>query len=89
MTNEGWYIPLPEYKCHKKVWALKIYSVELQAEGNARLHFVEDPPYAPRAVSASYVIKHSPKAGGYWVMYKDGYESWSPGKEFEEGYTRV
>lgn len=25
---------------------------------------------------------------GYYVRYEDGYESWSPAKAFEEGYTR-
>ena len=24
---------------------------------------------------------------GYLVVYKDGYESWSPKKAFDEGYT--
>lgn len=26
--------------------------------------------------------------GGYYVRYEDGFESWSPAKAFEEGYTR-
>lgn len=36
-----------------------------------------------------YMQKHQPRAGGYFVVYKDGYESWSPAEAFEEGYTRV
>lgn len=27
--------------------------------------------------------------GGYYVLYADGYESWSPAKAFEDGYTRI
>ncbi len=27
--------------------------------------------------------------GGYYVRYSDGFESWSPAKAFEEGYTRA
>lgn len=26
---------------------------------------------------------------GYYILYRDGYESWSPKKEFEDGYTEV
>jgi hypothetical protein len=27
--------------------------------------------------------------GGYYIRYEDGFESWSPMKAFEEGYTRL
>ena len=30
--------------------------------------------------------KHKPHAGGYYVVYDDGYKSFSPAKAFEEGY---
>ena len=26
---------------------------------------------------------------GYYVLYNDGYESWSPKKAFEEGYNLI
>lgn len=45
--------------------------------------------YAPFAVSPEYCRKHKPQVGGYYVRYKDGYESFSPAQAFEEGYTRV
>lgn len=35
------------------------------------------------------MAKHKPVAGGYFVVYEDGYESFSPAKAFEEGYTRI
>lgn len=31
----------------------------------------------------------APDEPGYHVVYKDGYESWSPKKAFEEGYEAV
>lgn len=27
--------------------------------------------------------------GGYYVVYDDGFESWSPQEAFEDGYTRI
>lgn len=80
-------IEMPRYYvCHKTVWALKIKSVERDAV--TILHF-EDPSYAARTVSYDYDVKHKPEPGGYFVVYADGYESFSPAKAFEEGYTRA
>lgn len=90
---------LPRYKSHKEVWALKIASIEFDADkaktegnretdGTATITPAED-GYGPFKVDAQYVRKHEPKAGGYYVVYRDGYKSWSPASEFEDGYTRV
>ena len=89
---------MPKYKSHKEVWALKIKEVILdrdkageegrETDGSATLVFEED-GYAPIKVNHEYVRKHNPKAGGYYVVYKDGYKSWSPAEAFEEGYTRI
>jgi hypothetical protein len=49
----------------------------------------EEDGYAPFPVSRAYVLKHNPQAGGYYVVYSDGYKSWSPAQAFEEGYTRA
>ena len=49
----------------------------------------EESGYAPFSVDAAYVRKHQPKVGGYYVVYKDGYKSFSPAQAFEEGYSRV
>lgn len=38
--------------------------------------------------TAGYAEKHDPRAGGYYVMYPDGYTSWSPASAFEQGYTQ-
>ena len=87
---------LPRYQSHKKVWALKIKEVVMnnanvpnaETDGSAMI-VPEDAGYAPFRVSAEYVSKHKPKAGGYWVQYEGGYQSWSPADAFESGYTRV
>ncbi len=72
---------LPLYTCHKRVRALKIESVDLRV-----LHFA-DKRYAPIEATVWYMLKHRPEAGGYYVVYEDGYTSYSPAKAFEEGYT--
>ncbi len=87
---------MPKYKCHKEVWALKIKAIEkyneatLSAEmtGTARITPNEE-GYAPFQVSGEYMWKHNPEVGGYYVVYKDGYKSYSPAKAFEEGYSKV
>ena len=79
---------LPRYRCHKQVWALKIRWVEAHANGSAAL-CPEDETYAPVEVDAVFVTKHLPKNGGYYVVYDDGYKSFSPAAAFENGYTRI
>lgn len=77
---------MPQYQSHKKVWALKIKRVELRPANGHIIH-PEDEGYAPFEVSDEYIQKHNPQAGGYYVVYKDGYQSWSPAEAFESGYT--
>lgn len=77
---------MPKYMSHKTVWALKIKSIERDAV--TKLTF-DDPGYAARLVSYDYDQKHKPEPGGYFVVYADGYESFSPAEAFEDGYTRL
>lgn len=90
---------MPKYKSHKEVRALKIAKIE-PALGNRPSGPGEDTDggliitpaeegYAQFRVEREYVHKHFPQVGGYYVVYKDGYTSWSPSKQFEEGYTRI
>lgn len=98
--------PMPQYVCHKKVWALKIKSFErclptideleriLNDNGGEKdliggYLIPENAHFARIAVSQAYVRKHNPEAGGYYVAYEDGYQSFSPAKAFEDGYTLV
>lgn len=90
-------IQLPRYKCHKEVWALKIKNLQPSA-GNrpcepddetdgGMILTPEEVEYAPFKVEMEYVRKHKPQIGGYYVVYKDGYKSYSPSDAFEDGYT--
>lgn len=79
---------MPKYRSHKEVWALKIGKIEVDAMGRSIIHPADD-GYAPFAVDHDYVAKHEPQAGGYYVVYKDGYKSWSPAAAFEDGYSRI
>lgn len=89
---------MPRYQSHKKVWALKIKSIIFDADlaradnretDGSALIVPEESLYAPFKVDAAYVHKHDPKVGGYYVVYEDGYKSWSPAEAFESGYTRI
>lgn len=86
--NAGVAMEMPRYKSHKHVWALKIADILEPSSLGATIVPVEK-GYAPFKVDAAYVNKHQPKVGGYYVVYADGYKSWSPAAAFEEGYTRV
>jgi hypothetical protein len=74
---------LPRYQCHKKVWALKIAAI------NGTTITPADDGYASFEAPPEYIVKHEPKAGGYYVVYEDGYKSFSPAEAFESGYTRI
>jgi hypothetical protein len=41
------------------------------------------------AVSEAFIQKHNPQPGGYFVVYADGYESFSPANAFEEEYKII
>jgi hypothetical protein len=88
---------MPRYVAHKKVWALKIAELALEAPSGdigeagplGAIITPADSRYAPFKVDAAYVEKHSPKLGGYYVVYEDGYKSFSPAEAFEQGYTAL
>lgn len=78
---------MPKYRCHKEVWALKIKRVVQNPDGSVDMFFEE--PFAPLNLDIAYSEKHNPQAGGYYVVYQDGYKSFSPSEAFESGYTRI
>lgn len=82
---------LPKYRCHKEVWALKIKSANWRRGGILLELTPEDSNFAPFTVDEAYVRRHGSGdlSGGYYVVYADGYRSWSPAKAFEEGYTLI
>ena len=81
---------MPKYQSHKKVWALKIKSIitERSLDGKTFIE-PEEEGYSKLEVSSEYMKKHKPHVGGYYVVYKDGYKSFSPAKAFEEGYSLI
>ncbi len=83
-------LQMPCYRCHKKVWALKISAIEILEDGAAKIAPVEkefdvfktEPGFGDR-------FKGGEDDLGYFVLYEDGYQSWSPTEAFEDGYTRL
>lgn len=73
---------VPEYKCTKKVNALKITKrdgFDIYVDGHGGPITVDRPMFA----------RFIPEAGDYVVIYKGGYVSFSPRAVFEDGYERI
>jgi hypothetical protein len=81
---------LPKYKCHKEVHALKIAAVEFHDDGSAKIA-PADEGYEPLMTMPGWHdrFKGGDDDRGYYVIYEDGYTSWSPSNVFEKGYTRI
>jgi hypothetical protein len=84
--------PMPQYRCNKLVWALKIQEVIGQASDplmsghpTATITF-EDEGFAP--VHVDILGKTPPVAGMYFVRNVDGQISFAPTGAFEGDYTR-
>lgn len=80
-------VEMPCYRSHKTVRALKIVRVlGVTGKPNSRILVPEDVNYDNVGVDHNFVAKHKPFAGGYFIVYKDGYQSFSPAQAFEDGY---
>lgn len=79
---------MPKYRCHKEVWALKIAAIEIHQDGSATIA-PADEGYAPIMTVSDWArrFKGNEDDLGYFVIYSDGYQSWSPTKAFEDGYS--
>lgn len=85
---------MPRYKCHKTVHALKILAVTfdrppIEGEPRGGVELKVEEPFAPIKKDEQWAQKHRPVPGGYYVLYADGYASFSPAEAFESGYTKV
>lgn len=83
---------LPRYESHKKVWALKVAGLSeflSDADGSHIMMRPAEKGYAPIRLDRQFIMKHNPQVGGYYVVYNDGYKSFSPATAFEEDYTRI
>lgn len=85
-TNDTW----PLYQSKTKVRALKIASVEFAEDGLAEITPVDE-GYASFEASPSWEMQYNGGSHdyGYFVLHEDGFESWLPTEEFEEGYTQA
>lgn len=78
---------MKKYKCHKVVWAMKIVGFDFPPTGEENKGVLLLGQEQNEFVSQEYFNHHNPEVGGYYVKYSDGYESYSPAKAFEEGYS--
>ena len=76
----------PQYQSHKTVGVLKIWAVQYSSPPQL---LPCDQDYPPIEVSQEWLKRHQPQAGGYFVVYENGYASYTPAIAFENGYTRV
>ena len=95
MKNDVAMKEMPKYKCKKQVWAFKIKDLkpsetcENCENDGSYMMIPEEDVFAPVKLSRQFMNKHKPEVGGYYVLYKDGYKSYSPAKAFEEGYDKL
>lgn len=79
---------LPLWQCHKVVHAAQIDSIRDQhvPDGGAVLGLTGG--YSVK-VDSSWCARHQARVGGYYVIYEDGYASYSPQAAFESGYMPI
>lgn len=80
---------LPQWQCHKQVRAARIVDIfpfadDFVGEAGAVLRLAGG---ASVQVDARWQARHNAHAGGYYVVYEDGYASFSPPAAFEAGYA--
>jgi hypothetical protein len=91
---DGVSMEMPRYKSHKIVHALKIKGFKWLESDDSEAQDItfiipEDSRYKPFAITQEYWWKNSPVVGGYYVVYENGHQSFSPADAFESGYTLV
>jgi hypothetical protein len=84
---------LPLYACHKKVRALEIraighYAPDAAGKLRREIHF-KDAGFPSIWVEGELFTRYVPLPGDFYVVYEDGYTSFSPRKAFMEGYSLV
>lgn len=81
---------MPRYRSHKVVHALKISGVEVHEDGSATIAPADD-GFAPLKTRANWADRFNGDEDdlGYYVVYPDGFTSWSPTDAFESGYSRI
>ena len=85
------------YQSHKTVRAFKITAIEdtftnddpESVDVPAAVTLKSSDPDVSVEVDSDYRSRHQPRIGGYYVLYSDGYASWSPAEAFESGYSII
>lgn len=80
----------PTHRSHKTVAAVKILTIQYDnRDGFPITRLIFDGIPSVELGDAQLANKPIPQAGMYLVVYEDGYFSFSPAKQFEEGYTAI
>lgn len=87
MTDQ---VEMPKYRSHKVVHALHIAGVEIHEDQSATIA-PKDAGYAPFRTRAGWAdrFEGSEEDLGVYVVYRDGFTSWSPTEEFRDGYSLI
>jgi len=84
---------MKRYVSHKEVDAGRIVAV-VALNHDTMQHRIVLEDKSEFKVTHEWYLKHSDNdtkelEGGYYVVYPDGYVSWSPPEAFEKGYTEI
>lgn len=79
---------MPCYKSHKTVWALEISAIGAVTDpAGSYIVTFKEPGYASLILPPEMFGRYVPVVGDFYVVYSDGYKSFSPRKAFLDGYT--
>lgn len=77
---------LPKY--NSQIGALQIRKIRYDSDGSAMIHPIEK-EYASFYIDAGLIRQHSPRVGGYYIIYQDGHKSYLPMELFESNYMLI
>lgn len=80
---------LPQYQCHKVVQAAPITRIIPHEDGEITTFVLDVDGRVVLHDIVNLSARIDVQIGWYFVIYDDGYVSYSPPKAFEEGYRRV
>jgi hypothetical protein len=83
----------PYYQSVKRVQALRIVEIKQTVDHHQALLVLEDletgERYDDYQVSVEWIAKRGAEEGGVLVIYRDGYQSYCPLKEFDAGNIKL
>lgn len=78
-----------KYRSHKTVTATPIVRIDRLGFGTMPKLFVLDPDGTEQFHPTEPNMASRAKVGDYAMIYRDGFQSLCPRKEFEDGYSAV